>query len=82
VEIADEIQSGEIQSCIFLDALLLGGASATLSAAQEPTNVWDTPWRFSFDAYGWMPSAPATIKIAGNEVASIPETFDNILDSL
>lgn len=30
----------------FLAALLLGGASATLSTANEPTNVWDAPWRY------------------------------------
>jgi hypothetical protein len=65
-----------------LGALLLIGVSATLSAAQEGQGWQDAPWRFSFDIYGWLPNAPATIKIDGHEVANMPESFDNILDSL
>jgi hypothetical protein len=63
-------------------ALLLVGASTTLSAAQDGQGWRDAPWRFSFKGYGWMPEAPATIKIDGHEVANLPESFDNILDDL
>ena len=42
----------------------------------------DAPWRFSFKGYGWMPKGPATIKVDGHEIANIPESFDNIIDSV
>ncbi len=69
-------------SAPILAALLLGGASAALAAPPEPMSISEAPWRFGFDIYGWLPSAPAKIKIDGHEVANIPESLDNILDSL
>lgn len=75
----------------------LVGASATASAAEEPTNTqevaspsaeqvvagWrEAPWRFIVNVYGWLPDAPVDIKVDGNEVAHYPESFDNIFDSL
>ena len=69
-------------SSVVLAALMLGGGSATLSAMEALTAVRDAPWRFGVDIYGWLPKAPATIKIDGHEVANLPESFDNIIDSL
>lgn len=66
----------------FFCAFLLIGASSTLSATQEGQSVRDAPWRFNAKIYGWLPKAPATIKIGQKEVANPPETLDNILDSL
>ena len=78
-------------------ALILVGTSATPSAAEEPTNTqeesspsaeqvvagwWEAPWRFNVNVYGWLPRAPATIKVDGHEVANLPEDFDKIFDSL
>ena len=71
----------QFNASILAVLLLLGGGSATLSAPSKPMSISEAPWRFGFAAYGWLPSAPATIKIAGHEVANIPEPFDNILDS-
>lgn len=66
----------------FLGALLLIGVSTTLSAAQEGQGWRDGPWRFSAKIYGWLPEAPATIKINQQEVANLPESLDTILDAL
>jgi hypothetical protein len=66
----------------FLGALLLVGVSATLSAAQEGQGWEDAPWQFSAKIYGWLPEAPATIKVEGHGVTNMPESLDNILDSL
>jgi hypothetical protein len=63
-------------------ALLLVGVPAMSSAAQEGQGWRDAPWRFSARIYGWLPNAPATIKIDQHEVANRPESLDNILDSL
>lgn len=69
-------------SAPILAALLLGGASATLAEPSEPMSISEAPWQFSFNIYGWLPDAPATIKVDGVEIAKIPETFDNILRAL
>lgn len=36
---------------------------------------------FHANVYGWLPKAPATIKVDDHNVAKLPEDFDNILDS-
>ncbi len=74
----------------FLAALMLVGATATPSAAQETAAHWEwsslsavktDPWRFNVDLYGWLPSAPIDIETAqGN--ASLPEDLDTILKAL
>jgi hypothetical protein len=66
----------------FLAALLLVGVSTMSSAAQEGQSWEDAPWRFNANVYGWLPQAPATVKIDQEEVAELPESFDNIFDSL
>ncbi|MGB3095333.1 MAG: hypothetical protein WBB46_01185 [Candidatus Deferrimicrobiaceae bacterium] len=83
--------------CLF--AMMLGGALATPSGAQEPAKPQEKsspsapdapadtkserwPWRFNINVYGWLPKAPVTIKVDGNDVASAPETLDKILDDL
>jgi hypothetical protein len=66
----------------FLAALLLVGVSTMSSAAQEGQGWRDAPWRFSAKIYGWLPEAPADIFIDQDEVASLPESTDNILDDL
>jgi hypothetical protein len=63
-------------------ALLLVGVSATLSVAQAGQGWQDEPWQFSFKGYGWLPEAPAEIKVKGHGVTNLPESLDNILDSL
>jgi hypothetical protein len=69
-------------SISFLAALLLVGVSTTLSTAQAGEGWRDAPWRFSAKGYGWLPQAPATIKIDGHDVDNLPESFDTILDDL
>ena len=74
----------------FLAALMLVGTTATPCAAQETTALWTwsspsaietEPWRFSVNGYGWLPSAPVTIKIK-DKVVGAPEKFSKILDDL
>ncbi len=52
------------------------------SAKQEPENWRDAPWRFNIKVYGWIPKAPVTIKADDITIANMPESFDNIFDSL
>jgi len=66
----------------FFGALVLIGATATLSAAEERTSWLDAPWKFSAKGYGWLPEGSATLKIDQTEVANLPESLDNIFDSL
>jgi hypothetical protein len=54
--------------------------SATDVSADTKSESW--PWRFHANIYGWLPKAPADISIDGHEVAHLPESLDNILDSL
>jgi hypothetical protein len=63
-------------------AILLLGISVTFSAAEEPANIWDAPWRFNFNIYGWIAKAPVTIKAGDIDIVSLPESFDNILDDM
>jgi hypothetical protein len=65
----------------FVVAGLLG-LSATTSSAQGRDLEWSDPWRFHVNIYGWLPDAPATISVNGNEVVDVPEELDTILDSL
>ena len=65
-----------------LAAIILVVIFVTPAAAQEDTDWRSAPWRFSVKGYGWMPEAPATIKIDDQEVANMPESFDNIFDSM
>ena len=69
-------------SICFSAVLLLVGVFAMPSAAQAGQGWQDAPWRFSAKGYGWMPSAPVSIKIDQDEVANMPESFDNIFDAL
>jgi hypothetical protein len=66
----------------FLTALLLVGVPTMSSAAQVGQGWQDAPWQFSANVYAWLPQAPATVKIDQEEVANLPESFDNIFDSL
>jgi hypothetical protein len=65
-----------------LAAIMLVGTSVTPSAAQAETSWWDEPWRFNAKIYSWLPEAPIDIKIDGHDVDNLPESLDNILDSL
>jgi hypothetical protein len=76
--------------------LMLIGVLSTHSVAQEQsktekaTSLKETDssksdkegWRFNVNIYGWMPEAPARIEIDDDTVASLPEDFSTILDSL
>jgi hypothetical protein len=66
----------------FLAALLLAGVSTTLFAAEQGQGWQDAPWRFSFKGYAWAPEAPVDIEVDQDEVANMPESFDNIFGSL
>jgi len=51
--------------------------------AEETGEGWlDGPWRFGAIAYGWLPEAPATVKVDQEEVANMPEDLDSIIDGL
>jgi hypothetical protein len=78
-------------------ALILVTTFVTFSVAEEPTDSRDeterpasdapadilsAPWQFNANIYLWLPKAPMTITVDGHEVANIPESLDNILDSL
>jgi hypothetical protein len=39
------------------------------------------PWRFNFSMFGWIPQAPATVKL-DHGAATLPESLGTILDSL
>ena len=52
------------------------------SAKQEPTNWRDAPWRFNIKVYGWLAEAPVTITADDIVIDRMPESFDNIFDSL
>jgi hypothetical protein len=54
----------------------------TKAIAQDGESQWSDPWRFHVNIYGWLPKAPATIKVDGEEVVDVPEDLDTILDSL
>lgn len=58
------------------------GTGTTKSFAQSEGNQWSDPWRFNVNIYGWLPDAPATIAVDGNEVVDVPEDLDTVLDSL
>ena len=75
----------------FLAALMLVGATATPSAAQETAPLWDwsspsavktDPWRFNVNLYSWLPSAPIDISTPEGRQASLPEDIDVILEAL
>ncbi len=65
----------------FLVAFLFIGTSTALSAEQEPTGWREAPWRFNFSIWGWIPEAPADIKLGPVE-EDLPEDLGTILDSL
>lgn len=66
-----------------LIALSVGLLSTAHSAppAQLP-GIAEAPWRFRADVYGWLPSAPAAIKVNDETVADLPESLGTVLDSL
>jgi len=68
---------------LLLAAFLLVGASPAFSAEKKSTDQKKDPWawRFNANVYGWMPWAPAEIKV-GDFEEDIPEDFGTILESL
>lgn len=48
---------------------------------QADEHAEDAPWEFQFDFYGWLPDAPAKIKVDGKTVVDVPEELDTILES-
>ena len=75
----------------FLATLMFVGATATPSAAEETTALWEwsspsavetDPWRFNVNLYGWLPDAPVDISTPEGRSASLPEDFDTILEAL
>ncbi len=67
---------------LILAPLLLAGAFATQAAPPEATSISGAPWRFSADIYGWLPSAPAAVKVDGRTLADLPESLNTILSAL
>ncbi len=75
-----------ILSALLLAAspLLAGTARAEASDATpapccRPTT--EGPWRFTFAGYGWLPDAPADIKLNHGD-ATLPEDLGTIIDDL
>jgi hypothetical protein len=75
-----------ILSALLLAAspLLAGTARAEASDATpapccRPTT--EGPWRFTFAGYGWLPDAPAEIKLNHGD-ATLPEDLGTIIDDL
>ena len=62
---------------------------ATMSAKQESSPkkegffapTLDGPWRFTAAGYGWLPNAPAEIKVRHGD-ATLPEDLGTLLDDL
>jgi len=50
--------------------------------AKEGEGFLDAPWKFNVNVYGWLPSAPATIKVKDETIADVPEDLSTILDSM
>jgi hypothetical protein len=63
-------------------AMTFVGTTGIPAVAQEGGSGWSDPWRFHVNIYGWLPEAPATINVDGEEVVDVPEDLDTILDSL
>ena len=69
-------------SILLLAVIMLVVTPVTTSAAKEETDWRDAPWRFNVKGYGWLPKAPVTIKIDQVKVANMPESFNNIFNSM
>ena len=77
------MKPGKMIFPFILATILLVGISAGFSAEKEMTDQKKDPWawRFNLNAYGWIPWAPADIRIGENE-AHIPEDATTIFQSL
>jgi hypothetical protein len=71
------VQFGALSLTLFL----LASSTDVLAERLEQESISDSPW--TFDAYidGWLPKAPADIRIDGNDIL-LPENLNKILDSL
>ncbi len=68
---------------VLLSVCLLVGTPEAFAGEKETADPQKDPqaWRFNFNAYGWIPWAPADIRIGDNE-AHIPEDATTIFQSL
>jgi hypothetical protein len=67
---------------LFLSTLTFVGVFTTQAFAQDDQSIWNAPWKFRVNLYGWLPDAPAAISVDGKNVVDVPEELDTILDSL
>jgi hypothetical protein len=67
---------------LILVVLVFWGGGATQANSQDMAGFWNAPWKFNVNVYGWLPDAPASIKVADKEVVDVPEDLDTVLDSL
>jgi hypothetical protein len=68
--------------CKTLGSLLICVATVTAPViAQGDESAQSSSWTFRGNVYGWLPDAPATINVDGEEVVDVPEDLDTILDS-
>jgi len=64
---------------LFAASTLVGMVTAP-GTAQGAESVKSAPWKFRANVYGWLPDAPATINVDGEEVVDVPEDLGTILD--
>ena len=60
----------------------IGSPAAAAPATVEEAGFLSAPWKFHVNLYGWLPDAPAEIRVDGKKVVDVPEDVDTILDSL
>ncbi|MBQ0711714.1 MAG: hypothetical protein KBT53_02005 [Porticoccus sp.] len=58
------------------------GANLVQASSPVDNRKGSDPWQFQVNLYGWLPDAPATVNVNGQEVVDVPEDLDTILDSL
>lgn len=60
----------------------IGSPAAAAPATVEEAGFLSAPWKFHVNFYGWLPDAPAEIRVDGKKVVEVPENVDTILGSL
>jgi len=60
----------------------IGSPAAAAPATVEEAGFLSAPWKFHVNLYGWLPDAPAEIRVDGKKLVDLPENVDTILDSL
>jgi len=75
---------GRIAAAVLASALLCWipiVASAEQADGNWLEDWWQQPFGVEARVYGWLPEAPASISVNGEQEAFLPESLDTILDS-